>query len=247
MNAGLYLAMNGAKYNMHAQSVHANNLANSSTAGFKADFASALSREIQGEDGLAHGSIPVAMMSVTDFTPGTLQQTEDEFDVAIEGEGFIAVLTESGEEAYTRSGTLMVDELGFLRNQRGDQVLGTAGPIVIPEAETVEIAKDGTVSIRALGQAPSTLQVIERIRLVNPSLQEIRKGEDGIFYAEDVIVFADVNVSLRNGFIETSNVNAIHEMTSITQHARQFEMNVKMMQTMGDLAQTTARILQVQV
>ncbi len=246
MNAGLYLAMNGAKYNMHAQSVHANNLANASTAGFKADFAAALSQAVKGDGLIEHGSIPVAMTTASDFTPGAMQQTDDDFDIAVEGDGFIAVLTENGEEAYTRSGKMMVDEFGFLRNGRGDQVLGTGGPIVVPEAETVEIGRDGTVSIRALGQSPAALQGVERIRLVNPPLDQMKKGVDGLFHSEGIVV-ADPNVTLRSGFIETSNVNAVHEMTSITQQARQFEMNVKMMQTMGDIAQTSARLLQVQV
>lgn len=239
--------MNGAKYNMHAQTVHANNLANASTAGFKSDFASAVSREIEGMNGLLHGSVPIALASVTDFSAGSLQQTGDDFDVAVEGDGFIGVLTSDGQEAYTRAGKMVVDDLGFLRNERGDQVLGTAGPIIIPEAEKVEIGNDGTISIRALGQSPATLQGVERIRLVNPPLQNIEKGLDGRFYAKDIILDIDPSVRLSSGFVETSNVNPIQEMTSITQQARQFEMNVKMMQTFGDIAQSTARLLQVQV
>ena len=246
MNDGLYLAMNGAKYNVYAQSVHANNLANASTTGFKADFATALSRAVTGDGRFERGSIPVALVSNTDFSPGALQETGEDFDVAVQGDGFIAVRTEDGEEAYTRAGSLRIDDLGFLRNERGDQVLGTGGAIVVPEAETVEIGSDGVVSIRALGQTPAALQGVERIRLVNPPLQELSKGEDGRFYAGDFIVVADADVRLQNGFVEASNVNPVHEITSITGLARQFEMNIRMMQTIGDMAQTTARILQVQ-
>lgn len=248
MNAGLYIAMNGASYNMFAQSVHSNNLANASTSGFKAEMVNALSAEVRGNAGLDHGHIPMALSTAIDFASGAMQETGDDFDVAIDGNGWMAVRSDDGTEAYTRGGRLSIDSLGFLRNERGNEVLGTGGPIVIPEAETVEIANDGTISVRALGQGPQALQEVERIRLVNPPLQDMRRGQDGLFTVEsDQIVIFDASVRLRNGFVETSNVNAVHELTSVTSLARQFEMNVKMMQTFGDMAQTTARLIQVQV
>jgi len=248
MDTGLYMAMNGALYNAQAQAVHANNLANASTAGFKADFLTTMSRELNTGNPLTDRSVPVALGVQTDFSRGSVQQTGDNFDIAIDGDGFIAILTELGEEGFTRSGRFMIDELGFLRNERGDQVLGTGGPIAIPEAETVQIGSDGTISIRALGQSPAALQDVERIRLVNPDIKTMKKGDDGLFYRNDNRVLdQDFSVLIRSGFVENSNVNAVHELTSITQLARQFEMNVKMMQKFAEMGQTTAELVRVQV
>ena len=248
MNAGLYIAMNGANYNMFAQSVHANNLANASTSGFKAELVNALSARVVGDDGLEHGELPLALATSIDFSFGSMQETGDDFDIAIDGQGWMSVLTDDGQEAYTRGGRLMIDELGFLRNERGNQILGGGGPIVIPESEKVEIANDGTISVRGLGQAASQLQQVDVLRLVNPPINTISRGPDGLFYLEgDAPAAADPLVRLRSGFVETSNVNPVHELTSITSSARQFEMNIKMMQAMGDITETTTRLLQVQV
>ena len=248
MNTGLYIAMNGASYNLNAQTVHSNNLANASTTGFKADLVSAFSQQLVAQNGVEQGGLPVIFKSSVDFSAGSMQQTGDDFDIAIDGDGWIAVLSPDGREGYSRGGRLRTDSLGFLINEKGYQVLGTGGPIVIPESETVEIANDGTITVRGLGQGPQTLQQVERIQLVNPDLERLQRGEDGVFYAngEEAVVF-DPFVRLRNGFVESSNVNAINELTSVTSHARQFEMNFQMMQTLGDLSQTSAELLRVQV
>ena len=106
MDKALYVAMTGAKHNMRAQTAHANNLANINTTGFKADFAQARSMPVYYGDGQPTRAYALAESPATDFSQGALIDTGRELDVAIKGEGFIAVQSPDGSEAYTRAGSL---------------------------------------------------------------------------------------------------------------------------------------------
>lgn len=246
MDKGLFVSMTGAAHNMRAQSAHANNLANAATSGFRADFVDAVSLAVKGGDGHKSRVYAIAHSPATDFRVGSMQETGRDLDVAINGEGWLAVVGPDGREAYTRSGSLHTDALGALRNERGDQVLGNAGPIVIPEAESIEIGADGTISVRALGQGPETLIEVDRLKLVMGGPDTLRKSEDGRFYAVDQAPALDASIRVSKGFVESSNVNPVEELTSVMSLARQFEMHMKMMQTMGDTGDATVRLLQVQ-
>lgn len=239
--------MTGAKHNMLEQAARSHNLANVSTVGFKADLANAIAQPVYGGDGFQSRTYAIAQTPSTNLSNGTMLQTGRELDIALDGEGWIAVQNLDGEEGYTRDGNLLIDTVGILRNARGQAIMGNAGPIAIPEAEKVEIGSDGTISVRALGQGPETLVIVDRIKLVNPEQADLAKREDGIIYSANGIEPVDPDVRLRTGFLENSNVNAVEELTQIVSLARQFEMQIKMMQTVSDNAQSSARILQVQV
>lgn len=247
MDRGLFVSMTGAVHNMHAQAVRANNLANASTSGFRADFVDAVSLAVQRGDGYKSRVYAVAHSPATDFRVGSMQATGRDLDVAISGAGWLAVVGPDGREAYTRAGSLHTDAFGALRNERGDQVLGNGGPIVIPEAETVEIGADGTISVRSLGQGPEALLEIDRLKLVSAEDGSLRKGEDGRFYALAQAPALDASIRVSKGFVEASNVNPVEELTQVMSLARQFEMHMKMMQTMGDTGDASVRVLQVQV
>jgi len=124
-------------------------------------------------------------------------------------------------------------------------VLGNGGPIAIPPAEKIEIGADGTISIRALGEAPTVMAEVDRIKLVNPDPASMRKGEDGLMRADGLEQPADAAVQVVTGFLEGSNVNAVEEMTSMLALARQFELHVKMMRTADENAQASDRVLQM--
>ncbi|MGB5323813.1 MAG: flagellar basal body rod protein FlgF, partial [Pseudomonadales bacterium] len=194
---------------MHAQTAHANNLANAATTGFRADFVDAVSLAVKNGDGLKSRVYAVAHTPATNFEFGSMQSTGRDLDIAINGEGWLAVIGPNGEEAYTRAGSLHTDAFGALRNERGDQVLGNGGPIAIPEAESIEIGSDGTISIRALGQGPQTLVEVDRLKLVAADSGELKKGEDGRFYAAGALPAVDAAIRVSKGFLETSNVNPI--------------------------------------
>lgn len=247
MDKALYIAMTGAKHNMLAQTQSANNLANVSTHGFKADFAQARSMPVYYGDGLPTRAYSLTERPATDFSPGVLQQTGKDLDVAIDGDGFIAVTDSNGEEAYTRIGSFYVDALGGLRTGKDLPVLGNGGPIAIPPAEKIEIGLDGSITVLPLGQGPQSPVLIDRIRLVRPEINEMSKSEDGLFRALDLgnDFPPDGNVRLISGFLEGSNVNAVNELTSMLTLARQYEMQVKIMSASKEMSESSARLLQM--
>jgi len=165
----------------------------------------------------------------------------------IQGNGFIAVQAPDGSEAYTRAGNMMVDATGMLRTANGLPVLGGGGgPINIPENEKVQIGNDGTISMVGLGQGPEAMVQVATIKLVNPDLQNLEKGDDGLFRQRDGLqAVASPNVVLRSGMLEGSNVNAIDEFTQIMSLARQYEMQVKVMKTADENTNASAQLLRM--
>ena len=245
MDKMLYVAMTGAHNNTLAQSAHANNLANISTSGFRRDFEQARSMPAFG-DGYPARVYAMSERPGTDFTPGSLQETGRDLDVAIGGQGWLAVQAADGSEAYVRTASLNVDALGVLRTGNGLPVIGNAGPIAVPPEQKIEIGQDGTISIRALGEAPNVLAEVDRLKLVNPDLQQMEKGADGMLrFTGQQPLLADASVQVTSGFLESSNVNAVEEMTAILSLSRQFELQVKMMRTAEDNSAAMARVLQI--
>jgi len=245
MDRALYISMSGAKENTLAQSVHANNLANVSTDGFRRDFAQARSMALYYGDGLPTRAYALTERPATDFAIGPMRETGRDLDVAIQGEGWIAVQAPDGREALTRVGDLHIDVLGQLYTGNGLPVLGNGGPIAIPPAQKVEIGVDGSISIRPLGQGTETVVQIDRILLVNPPVEGLEKGLDGLVSNREGPAPADPSIRLASGFLEGSNVNAVDAMTEMLTLARQFELHVKMMQTVDKNAESAARLLQI--
>ncbi len=247
MDKALYIAMTGAKHTMRAQTVHSNNLANVNTTGFKADFVQARSMPVYFGDGLPTRAYALAESPATDFKHGPSIETGRDLDIAIEREGFIAVQGKDGQEAYTRSGSLYVDSVGILRTGSGLPVIGNGGPVAIPAAEKIEVAIDGSITVIALGQGVDSIAQVDRIKLVNPPLQDMVKGTDGLFHPinPEVDIEADADVRVVSGFLEGSNVNAVNEMTSVLSLARQYEMQVKLMKTVEENSESSARLLQM--
>ena len=167
-------------------------------------------------------------------------------DLAIEGKGWFAVVGPDGQEAYTRAGDLSVDPLGRLVNGSGRQLIGDGGPVVLPEFEKIDISKAGIITIQPLGEVPAGVAEPVQLKLVYPDPETLEKGEDGLFrFREEGTPPAqpDLNVSVVGGFTESSNVNAVTELTSLIQLNRQYEMQVKMMKRVDELAAATTQIM----
>lgn len=246
MDKALFIAMTGAKHNMLAQANRANNLANLSTTGFRADFEQARSMGVYYGDGQPTRAYAMTESPRADFTPGPMNVTNNPLDVAIHGQGFFAVQAPDGTEAYTRAGNFAVDANGTLRTMNGLPVLGAGGPINIPENEKVQVGADGTISIVGQGQGPEAMVDVGQLKLVNPDIQAIEKGDDGLFRQRDgEIAPAAVEVTVRGGMLEGSNVNAIDEFTQILSLARQYEMQVKLMKTAEENSASSAQLLQM--
>jgi flagellar basal-body rod protein FlgF len=231
MDRLLYVAMTGAAHIDRAQTVHANNLANVSTSGFRADLAQARAVQVNG-DGFPTRVYALAEQPASDLRQGPLMETGRDLDVALRGDGFFAVQLADGSEAYTRAGDFVVDSLGTLRNGSGLAVLGDGGPITLPPYERLQIGADGSITIQPEGQGREALVQLDRLRLVRPEAGAVAKGADGLFRpVDDVALPSSPEVSVVSGFIESSNVNAIHEMTAILELARQFELEVRLMKS----------------
>src|SRR5690554_7513114 len=148
MDKSLFISMTGASQNMLAQRAHANNLANVATTGFRRDFEQARSMPVFGD------SFPTRVYAMTerpgtDLSAGAMQETGRDLDVAVNGEGWIAVQAPDGTEAYTRAGSLQIDVFGVLRTSSGLPVLGNAGPIALPPADKGELGPHRTLTFAA--------------------------------------------------------------------------------------------------
>ncbi len=244
MDKMLYIAMSGAKQNMHALSVTANNLANAKTTGFKADLANARSMQAFGE------GMPTRVFSMTErsgqnFDSGAFLTTGRDLDLAIQGQGWLAVQTKDGSEAYTRNGQLKLNNNGALETSGGDLVIGETGPIFLPlPVSNIDVASDGTIMIQPEGAPSSVQEEVGRIKFVNPDNRFIEKGNDGLFRRKDGNNEpADVTVKVASGAIESSNVNPIGEMTDMIALQRQFEMQLKMMKTAEEVDSSASSLL----
>ncbi len=241
----LYLGMSGARQRMLALRSINNNLANATTTGFREDLNQFRSMPVYGP---GHATRVYAMdeRPGINFASGPLQHTGRDLDLAIDGEGWFAVQAEDGSEAYTRNGALSIGPGGVLMNGAGRPLLGDNGPIALPPSESITIGRDGTISIRPMGQSAQTLVEAGRIKLVNPPRADLEKGDDGLVRVKDgAFATPDVNVRLQQGALEGSNVNAVQAMVEMINLQRQYEMQVKMMKTANDNAEAAESLLRI--
>lgn len=248
MDRALFLAMSGAKQNMQAMQLRANNLANVSTTGFRADLAQARSMQAYG-DGL-----PTRVFSMTErpgqnFAQGSVITTGRDLDVTIQGQGWISVMDKTGQEGLTRNGNLNIDPNGLLTNSAGHLVLGETGaPITLPiPISKVEIGNDGTISVVPQGAPADAIEIVDRIKLTRTDNQSLFKDTNGLFRSKtpNAAYEADAGVKLLTGSVEGSNVNAVGEMTSLIDLQRQFEMQVKMMSTAEEMDKASDSLLRM--
>ncbi|WP_428603372.1 flagellar basal-body rod protein FlgF [Sedimenticola sp.] len=245
MDRMLFVAMSGAKETLLAQTNNSNNLANASTPGFLADLQQFRSMPVFG-DGYPTRVYGMSERPGVDFKHGAIVHTGRDLDVAINGDGWFAVQSRDGSEAYTRRGDLKVDANGLLTTGNGLPVIGNGGPIAIPPAEKIEIASDGTISIRPLGQGAGELAEIDQIKMVAPSLDGMEKGADGLMRQQDgQLLEPDAAVQLATGSLESSNVNIVDSMVDMIDFARRFEMQVKMMKMAEQTDESSASIMRM--
>ena len=240
MDRLIYTAMSGAKATLTRQDALANNLANAETAGFRADLSAFRAVPLRG-DGAATRVHTLEATAGFDPAAGPVTQTGRPMDIAVRGPGWIAVQGLDGNEAYTRNGGLELSADGTLQNRSGLAVMGDGGPIVVPQGAQVSIGTDGTVTVKQ-GNTPPT--PIGRIKLVNPPAAELRKGADGLMrLAGGDVAPDDPTVRVVDGAIEGSNVNPVESMVGLIAAARQFELQMKMLQTAEGNEQRASKLL----
>jgi flagellar basal-body rod protein FlgF len=228
MDRLVYTAMAGAKSMLDRQATVANNLANISTPGYRADITMYRAIPVDGQGMKTRTSVADSTPG-TDFTSGPLIDTGRALDIAITGSGWIAVQAADGSEAYTRAGSFDIDAEGTLVTKGGQNVLGDGGPIAVPPNTSISIGKDGTVSGVPTQPPRTAVTVLGRIKLVDPDESSLKKGSDGLFRLKDGST-ADLSETVRitSGAVEGSNVNPAAAMVDMIAVARQFEMQMKL-------------------
>ena len=227
MDRMIYLGMTGAKTNMQRQDVLAHNLANVSTTGFRAELQAVRAVPVRG-DGASTRVYGLETTVGYDDSAGPINFTGRSLDVAMQGKSWMAVQGLDGTEAYTRFGSLAVNTEGTLMTQSGLTVMGDGGPITVPPNTEPSIAPDGTVSVR---QPNGKTSSVGKLKMVTPENKLVR-GEDGLFRSPDgTDLPADTTAKLQDRSLEGSNVNPIENMVAMISAARQFETQMKLLQT----------------
>jgi flagellar basal-body rod protein FlgF len=226
MDRRIYLSMGGAKATMQRQEILANNLANVSTGGFRAEMQAFRAVPVRG-DGASTRAYALETTVGYNPEPGVITATGRNLDVAMRGNAWLAVQGRDGTEAYTRAGSLDVSTDGTLVTVGGLTVLGDGGPITAPGNAELQIAGDGTITAKA---ANGAITPVGRLKLVTPEAP-LKRGDDGMFRAPDGDLPADATARLQDGALESSNVSAVETMVAMISASRQFEMQMRSMQT----------------
>lgn len=239
MDRMIYVSMAGAKMNMQRQDVLSNNLANVSTAGFRAELDAIRAVPVRG-DGASTRVYSLETTVGYNDAAGPLSFTGRNLDVAAQGKTWMTVQALDGTEAYTRAGSFEVGADGTLVTQSGLPVMGDGGPISIPANTEVSVAPDGTVSAK---DTKGKITGVGKLKLVTPT-DQLTRGEDGLFRTSDGTELpADGNARVQDGTLEGSNVNPIETMVSMIAAARQFETQMKLMQTAESNEKQAAQLL----
>ncbi|MDR1647458.1 MAG: flagellar basal-body rod protein FlgF [Zoogloeaceae bacterium] len=244
MDRLIYTAMTGAKHVFMQQAGVANNLANANTLGFKAQMHRFQAVPILSE-AMPSRAFVVDESIQNIFDEGPILHTSNPLDIAVQGAGWIAVASPDGNgEAYTRAGALEIDVNGILQTKSGFVVMGDGGPIAIPPDNNITIGADGTVSLVPTFGAPNVVNVIGRIKLVDPPESDLERSGDGLFRLKDGgIAPLDENVQVSSGNLEGSNVNPAEAMVRLISLSRQFEMQIKLLSNADQNARQADQLL----
>lgn len=243
MDRLIYTAATGAKHILEKQATTSNNLANVNTTGFRAQLDVFRAVPVQAE-GLPTRAFVVNSTPAANFAPGALQVTGRELDVAVKGNGWLAVEMPDGTEAYTRNGSLQMSPNGILTTAGGVPIAGEGGPITIPPDATVTIGGDGTISTMSRVDQPAVPVILGRIKLVNPPEADLVRGDDGMFRMRDgSAAAADPAVRVAGGALEGSNVSAIDSMVDMISLARSFDTQMSLLKNAENNAAKATQIL----
>ncbi|MEW7850132.1 flagellar basal body rod protein FlgF [Massilia aurea] len=239
MDKLIFTAVSGAERTLRAQQVRANNLSNADTPGFRANIELA---SVQALAGYGYDDVHLSRSEADAISTraGTVRDTGRPLDVAIAGDGYLAVEWDGGE-AYTRSGAIDIDANGAL-SVAGRPLLGEGGAIVLPPHTAVDIANDGTISVMPEGGTIS--QVVDRLRLVSAGGAALTKNEAGLIVPRGGEPLApDPDITVRSRVIEGSNVSAVEEMVAVMALNRSFEMQMKMFKASDSMNESGNRLL----
>ena len=242
MDRLIYTAMSGANAAASRQAVLSNNLANVSTTGFRAELSTYRAVPLQGEGTPTRVFAVEATAGFLD-RPGPAQRTDRSLDVMASGSAWFSMQALDGTEAYTRNGHLEVSNDGTIVSSSGLPVLSSGGaPMTVPPGAMLSIGNDGTVSAK-VGSQPANS--IGRLKMVTSAADDpLKRGADGLFRtASGDPLPNDETAKLQTGVLEGSNVNAVEAMVGMIQTARQFETQMRLLQTAESNDRSAAQLL----
>ena len=239
MDKLIFTAVSGAERLLRSQQVHANNLANMETTGFRANLELSTAQSLSGS-GFDDRHYARMQSDTVSARSGPVKETGRDLDVAVTGNGYLAVQWQGGE-AYTRAGAIEIDADGAL-SVNGHALLGEGGPVVLPPHNAVTIGADGSISVLAPGTAD--MQVIDKLRLVNAEAGEVTKNEGGLIVSRSGQPLAtDPAVTVRGRHLEGSNVSAVEEMVATMSLNRTFEIQMKLFKANDSMTEAGNRLL----
>jgi len=245
MDRLIYTSMTGANAAAQRQAMLANNLANVSTNGFRAELSTYRSVPVNGDGASTRVMAIEATPGWLDL-PGSPQRTGRAMDAMTAGNSWFAVQGRDGTEAYTRNGSFEVDATGTMTTNTGLVVLSDGGaPITVPAGAEVTLGSDGILTAKVGKQPPAG---IGRLKLATPAAEDpLKRGGDGLFRTTSGEPMPnDTTARLQLGVIEGSNVNAIATMVDMIQTARQFDAQTRLMQTAEPDDRAAAQLLSMQ-
>jgi flagellar basal-body rod protein FlgF len=239
----IYTAMSGAKHIFGRQASIAHNLANAVSSGYRAEEHRLRAVPVRSAT-LPTRAFAVDASVANDFTPGPLAQTGRSLDVAVQGQGWLALAMPDGTEAYTRNGSLEINVNGVLQTRNGMPVQGDGGPISIPPDNEITVGADGLISLKPSSGAQNTVTQVGTLKLVNPPEADLVRGADGLFRLRDgSAAQVDPNVQVAAGYLEGSNVNVVDQLVAMISLQRQFETQLKLLSTAEQNDRAAAQLL----
>ncbi|UFS72402.1 flagellar basal-body rod protein FlgF [Geomonas sp. RF6] len=237
MNSGMYAAISGNLSAMRRLEVLSNNLANANTPAYKADqlnFESVLA----GVKSSSESPVFASEQFSTDYSQGSLQKSGNTLDLALDGSGFFVVNTPNGP-AYTRQGNFHRGTDGKLLTPEGYEVQGKNGAAITVGGSQIEISGNGTVTND--GAAGGTVNVVDF-----PKPYALKKIGGGLFVPADPQTApppTPSNAEVKQGFLESSNVQVVVEMARMIEASRYFEQCTKLVKSYDDVASKAANDL----
>lgn len=245
MDRALYVALSGAAQTLRAQAANNHNLANASSTAFRAELVVADGAKVGGE-GFGSRVQARAWDAGIDSRAGAIVSTGRDLDIALRDDGWLAVQTADGREAYTRAGDLQVDAEGVLRTRSGLEVLGDGGPISLPAASSIAIGADGSVSIVPVGQTGAVATTVGKLKVVAAETTQLRRAGDGLYFArEGEQLQSKTGATVTAGMLESSNVNVAEAMVTMIELARNFELQTRAMKAADENAQQASSLLRM--
>ena len=245
MDKLVYTAASGLKAHMASQAAIANNMANASTIGFRADRVVFDRLEVKGS-GFASRTPSTEEVIDADRKQGAIQQTGRPLDVAVNGDAWLTVQAPDGIEAYTRRGDLQVSESGVLQTGDGFPVMGSGGPITIPPAQSLTISGDGTISIIPIGGDAKNPQVIDKLKLVSTTGSVTVKGLDNLLHVKGGGVLPeDLEAKVTGGALEGSNVNMTQTLVDMIENQRSYEVQANLLKEAKNMDESGASVMRM--